>query len=64
MVSFEPARDRTYIKTCATRSLIRVLADRMCIRQPCGYPKRDKREPMAYLVAVQADLRLDLSHRS
>ena len=47
----EPGHDKTY-KTCATskgsdqplqlQSLIRVLAERMCLLQPPGYPKRDK----------------------
>ena len=49
---FEPAYDKTYNKTCATsedpdqpaypRSLIRVLADCMCLLQPPGCQKRDK----------------------
>ena len=52
----ESAHEKTYNKTCATsedsdqpahpRSLIRVFADRKCILQPPGYPKRDKREPL------------------
>ena len=68
MLIFEPAHDKTYNKTCATsedsgqpahpRRLIRVLADRMCLLQPPGYPKRDKGEVLPYLVDVQADLRL------
>ena len=37
-------------------SLIRVLADRMCFLQPPDYPKRDKWEPLAYWVDVQADI--------
>ena len=60
------AHDKTYNKSCATsedsdqpahpRSLIRVFADRMFLLQPPGYPKRDKREPLLYVVDVQADL--------
>ena len=51
----KPAHDKTYKKSCATsedsdqpahpRSLIRVFADRMCLLQPSGYPKRDKLDP-------------------
>ena len=53
---FKPAHDKAYNKTCATsedldqpanpRSLTRVFADRMCLLQPPGYPKRDKRETL------------------
>ena len=70
----EPADDKTYDKICATSEdsdqpahpcrLIRVFADRMCLVQPPGYPKRDEREPLPYLVDVQADLSLCWSHRS
>ena len=69
----EPAHDKTYNKTCATsedsdqpahpRSLIRVFADRICLLQPVGYPKRDKGEPLPYWVDVQADLSLCWLHR-
>ena len=31
------------------RSLIRVFADRMCLLQPPGYPKRDKKRTFAIL---------------
>ena len=51
---FESVHDKTYNKTCATskvsdqsaqtRSLIRVFADRLCLLQPPGDPRRDKRE--------------------
>ena len=68
VLSFEPAHDKTYNKTCATsedsdqpahsRSLIRVFADDKCLLQPPVYSKRDKRESLLYWVAVQADLRL------
>ena len=61
-------------KTCATSedsdqpahpgSLIRVFIDRMCLLLPPGYPKRDTREPLPYLVVVLADLCLCWSHRS
>ena len=71
---YEPAHDKTYNKTCVTRedsdqpahprSLIRVYADRMCLLRPPGYPKRDGREPLPYLVDVKADLSLCWSHRS
>ena len=50
-IPFEPARDETYNKTCATskdsdqpahpRGLISVFADRTSRISP-GYPKRDK----------------------
>ena len=70
----EPGHDKTYNKTCATsedsdqpahlRSLIRVFADRMCLLQPPGYPKRDKQIPLPYWVEVQADLSLCWLHRS
>ena len=70
----EPAHDKTYNRTCATsedsdqpahpRSLIRVFADRMCLLQPPGYPKRDKRKPLSHWMDVQADLSLCWSHRS
>ena len=46
------------------RSLIRVFADRMCLLQPPGYPKRDERELLPYWVDVQADLSLCWSHKS
>ena len=61
---YEPAHDKTYTTTCATsedsdqpahsRSLIRVFADRMCLLQHPGYPKRDTREPLPYWVDVDA----------
>ena len=70
---FEPAHDKAYNETCATsedsdqpaypRSLIRVFADRMSLKQPPGYPKRDEREPLPYRVDVQADPVLCWSHR-
>ena len=44
-IIYEPAHDKTYNKISATlrpRSLIRVLADCMCLLQPAGYPKRNK----------------------
>ena len=60
--TFEQAHDKTYNKTFATikdsdqpvysRSLIRVLADRLCLLQPPGYPTRGKREPLPYWVDV------------
>ena len=71
---YEPAHDKTYSKSCTTsedsdqtahpRSLIRVFADRMCLLQLPGYPKKDEREPLAYWEDVQADLSLCCSHRS
>ena len=74
MNEFEPARDKTCNKTCATsedsgqpvhpRNLTRVFADRMCLQQPPGYQKKDKREPLPYWVVVQADLSLCFSQRS
>ena len=69
-------RQRTinfYNKTCETsedsdqtalsRSLIRVFADHMCLLQPPGYPRKDKRESFPYGVAVHADLSLCWSNR-
>ena len=70
----EPAHDKPYNKTCATSkdsdqpahlcSLIRVFADNMCLLQPQGYSKKDKRESLPYWVDVQADLSLCWLHRS
>ena len=64
---------KTY-KTCAisedsdqpahARSLIRVFADRVCLLQIPGYPKRDKQEALSYWVNVQVDRSLCWSHRS
>ena len=61
----EPAHDKTYGKACATsedsdqpahpRSLIRVFADRMCLLQPPGDPKKDRRELLLYLVDTQGN---------
>ena len=45
------------------RGLIRVFADRMCLLQPPGYPKRDEQKLLPYWVDVQADLSLDWPHR-
>ena len=69
-----PKNSKTYKKTSATsedsdqpahpRSLIRVFADRMCLLQPPGYPKKDKREPLVYCVDVQTDLSICWPHRS
>ena len=44
-------------------SLIKVFADRMCLLQPMGYPKRDKGEPLPNWLGVLADLSLCWSHR-
>ena len=51
VVEVETSHDKTYSKTCTTsedsdqsahpRKLITVFADRMCLLQPPGYPKRD-----------------------
>ena len=64
----EPGHNKTYNKTYVTsedsdqpanlHSLIRVFTDRMCLLQPPGYPKRDKRELLPYWVSVQANLSL------
>ena len=61
-------------KTCATsegtdqpalpRSLISVFGDRFYLLQSEGYPKKDKREPLPYWSAIQADLIIFWSHRS
>ena len=66
-LSFQLAHDKTY-KICATsenadqpahsRSLIRIVADRMCLLQPLDFPKRDEQEPLTFWVNVQADLSL------
>ena len=45
-------------------SLIRVFADRMCLLQPLGYPKKGIRRTLAVLGDVQADLSLCWLHRS
>ena len=37
-------------------SLSSVFADPMCLLQPQGYSKRDKREPLPNWVAIQTDL--------
>ena len=57
--TFEPVHDKIYAKTCATskdsehlRRLIRDFADRMCILQLPGHPKREEREPLPYRVDV------------
>ena len=49
----EPAQDKTYHNP---RRLIRIFAYRMCLLQPPGYPKRDKREPLPHWVDAQAYL--------
>ena len=46
------------------RSLMGVFADRMCLLQPPGYSKRNKREVLPYWVNLQADLSLCWSHWS
>ena len=46
------------------RSLIRVFTDHVCLLQPRGYPKGDKRESLPYWLDAQADLSLCWSHRS
>ena len=65
MKILELVHDKTYNKTYVTRqdsdqpwmhSLIRVFAYRMCLLQLLSYPKKDKQEPLPYLVDVQADL--------
>ena len=68
---FEPAHDKTYNKTCAIcedldqpmhpRSLIRFFADRICLLQPQGYPRRDEQAPLPYWMDVQTDLSLLLT---
>ena len=56
-----PAKTQISLRIRAVQS---VSADRMCLPQPPGYPKWDKREPLAFRVDVQADLSLCWSHRS
>ena len=46
------------------RSLLRVVADRMCFLQSPGYPKRDEQEPLPCWMDVQAFMSLCWSHRS
>ena len=63
---YESVHDKIYNKTYASQDsdqpvhcgLIRFFAHCMCLLQPLGYPKRDKREPFPYWVVVQADLSL------
>ena len=67
-MQFETAHDKIYNKTFATsedsdqpahpRILFRVFADRMCLLQPTGYPRRFERELSPYWVDVQAYLSL------
>ena len=62
IVTYEPAHNKTFNKTCATsedsaypahlRSLIKVFADRMCLLPPSSYLKRDKRESLQYLAIL------------
>ena len=54
---------KTQISLCF-HAVWSVLADRMCVLQSPGYPKRDKGEPLPYWVDVQAYLCLCWSHRS
>ena len=71
---YEPAHDKSYNKTCATRqdsdqpahprSLIRVFADRICLLQPPDYSNRNKREHLLFWMDVHADPSLCWSHRS
>ena len=73
-ITYEPAHDKTYNKTCATsedsdqpthpRRLIKVFVDRMCLLRLPGFSKEDEREPLPYWVAVQADLSLCWLHQS
>ena len=59
---------KTCNKTCVTNeysdqpahpcNLISVFADRLCLLQPQGYPKKDKQEPLPCWEYVQADLSL------
>ena len=70
----EPAYEKTYDRTCATRedldqpahlcSLLKVVNNRMCFLQPPGNANRDKQEPLPYPVNIQADRSLCWSHRS
>ena len=57
----QPAK--TQISLC-NHGVWSVFADCMCSLQPPGYPKRDKLEPLAYWVDVQADPSLCWLHRS
>ena len=51
-------------KPAHSHSLISGFSDRMCLLQPPGYPKTDKREPLPYWVNVQDDLSHCWSHSS
>ena len=72
--TYEPAHDKTYNKTCATsedsdqpahpRSLIRVFVDPMCLLQPPGNSKINKRGLLPYWVDAQVDLSLCWLHMS
>ena len=60
----EPMHEITYNKVSSTSEdsdqpahphrLVRVFADRMCLLEPPGYPKRNKRKSLSYWVDVQA----------
>ena len=58
----QPAK--TEISQHILRSLIRVFADRICLLQPLGNPKKDKGEFLPFWVDIQADLGICWSHRS
>ena len=50
-----PAASKDSDQPALSRCLIRVFADHMCLQQPPGYQKRDKREPLPDSVDVSAD---------
>ena len=70
----ESVQDKTYNRTWVTSedsdqpahpySLVRVFADRTCLLQPLGFPKKDEQELLPYWVDVQADLSLCWLHKS
>ena len=67
-----PVHNKTYNKICVTSEDRPACAsaesdqspDCMCLLQPLGYPKKNKREPLPYWVDVQDDLSLCWSHKS
>ena len=47
--------DQRRLRSACAFTVIRVTADRICLLQPLGYPKRDRRELLLYWVDVEAD---------
>ena len=62
--TYEPAHDKTYIKTCETQQPDQSICWLHVPSTALGYPKSDKQEPLPYWVDVEVDLSLCWSHRS